>query len=109
MSAGSSSQEAACFSVERTKYLMLSKSIPDRSAPQVGIGLRLNNFNPLSRSLGIHSGSDFFAEITPTAAPDSPRPPSASDFFAEIPRTTASDSPRSTSAAYASASAQPKR
>ena len=29
MSSGSSSQVAACFSVERTKYLMLSKSMPD--------------------------------------------------------------------------------
>jgi hypothetical protein len=28
MSAGSSSQLAACFSVERTKYLMLPKSMP---------------------------------------------------------------------------------
>src|ERR1700749_2000692 len=39
MSAGSSSQLAACFSVDRTKYLMFSKSMPDRSEPQVGIGL----------------------------------------------------------------------
>src|SRR5712691_10885559 len=36
MSAGRSSQLAACFSVERTKYLMLSKSMSARSAPQVG-------------------------------------------------------------------------
>ena len=40
MSAGRSSHDSACFSVDRTKYLMLSKSMPDRSAPQVGIGLR---------------------------------------------------------------------
>src|SRR5262249_14861848 len=38
MSAGRSSQVAACFSVERTKYLMLSKSIPDRAQPRWGLG-----------------------------------------------------------------------
>jgi hypothetical protein len=43
MSSGRSSQDCACFSVERTKYLMLSKSMSERSAPQVGIGLRPNS------------------------------------------------------------------
>ncbi len=86
MSAGRSSQVAACFSVDRTKYLILSKSIPDRSAPQVGMGLRPKSFRPLSRSCVIHSGSL---------------------FLAEMPRTTASDSPRWAVAAYASVSDQP--
>lgn len=38
MSSGRSSHVWACFSVERTKYLMLSKSMPERSAPHVGMG-----------------------------------------------------------------------
>src|SRR5258707_6784122 len=65
MSAGSSSQFAACFSVERTKYLMFSKSIPDRSEPQVGMGLRRNSFRPFSRRSSIHCGSFFSAENEP--------------------------------------------
>src|ERR1051325_1229309 len=36
MSAGRSSQDAACFSVDRTKYLMFSKSMPARSEPRAG-------------------------------------------------------------------------
>ena len=51
MSAGRSSQDAACFSVERTKYLMLSKSMPERSAPQRGIGLRSNRSQRLEPEL----------------------------------------------------------
>src|SRR6202034_1570919 len=47
MSAGRSSQFSACFSVERTKYLMLSKSMPDRSEPHAGIGFRPEYFIPL--------------------------------------------------------------
>jgi hypothetical protein len=73
MSAGSSSQEVACFSVERTKYLMLSKSMPDRSEPQVGIGFLPKSRSPLRRRLSIHSGSDFFAEMSRTTASESPR------------------------------------
>ena len=55
MSAGRSSQVAACFSVDFTKYLMLSKSMPDRSEPHVGIGFLSNSRRPLSRFLSIHS------------------------------------------------------
>ncbi len=73
MSAGSSSQLAACFSVERTKYLMLAKSIPDRSAPQPGIGLRSNIRSPRSRRSSIHSGSSFSAEMSRTTSSERPR------------------------------------
>ncbi len=73
MSSGSSSQLVACFSVERTKYLMLSKSIPDRSAPQFGIGLRSNSLSAFRRVSRIHSGSDFFAEMSLTTSSFSPR------------------------------------
>ena len=66
MSSGRSSQLAACFSVDRTKYLMLSKSMPDRSAPQVGIGFLPNRRNPLSRRSSIHSGSVFLPEMSRT-------------------------------------------
>ena len=47
---------AACFSVERTKYLMLSKSMPDRSAPQRGMGFFSNRPRALSRNSSIHCG-----------------------------------------------------
>ena len=57
MSAGSSSHVAACFSDDRTKYLMLSKSMPDRSAPQLGMGFLSNSRRPFSRKSSIHSGS----------------------------------------------------
>jgi len=73
MSAGSSSQVAACFSVDRTKYLMFSKSIPDRSEPQVGMGLRRNNCRPLRRRSSIHSGSFLRAEMLRTTSSDRPR------------------------------------
>src|SRR3954464_5653193 len=73
MSSGRSSQDSAFFSVDRTKYLMLSKSMPDRSEPQVGMGFLPNSRRPLSRSLSIHSGSDFFAEMSRTTASDRPR------------------------------------
>src|SRR5580658_3108487 len=86
MSAGRSSQVAACFSVERTKYLMLSKSMPDRSEPQLGMGLRRKYFSPFSRISSIHSGSFLRAEMS---------------------RTTSSDSPRRADAPAASESAQP--
>ena len=86
ISSGSSSHEPACFSVERTKYLMLSKSISLRSAPHVGIGLRSNSCRPFRRFFSIHSGS--FLRV-------------------EMPRTTASLSPRWAAAPAASASCQP--
>src|ERR1700730_5320586 len=73
MSAGSSSQLAACFSVDRTKYLMLSKSMPDRSEPQLGMGLRPKYLSPLSRFSSIHSGSFLRAEMSRTTSSDSPR------------------------------------
>ena len=73
MSSGSSSQLAACFSVGRTKYLMLSKSMPSRLEPQVGIGLRAKMRSALSRLCSIHSGSFFFAEMSRTTNSDSPR------------------------------------
>ena len=73
MSAGRSSQLVACFSVERTKYLMLSKSMPLSSAPQVGIGLRSKSLRPLSRRSSIHCGSLFSAEMLATTSGVRPR------------------------------------
>ncbi len=64
---------AACFSVERTKYLMLSKSMPDRSEPQFGIGFLSKICSAFSRRCSIHSGSLFFAEMSRTTASDRPR------------------------------------
>src|SRR4029453_17274190 len=60
MSAGRSSHVAACFSVERTKYLMLSKSMPSRLEPHCGIGFLLNVRSARSRLPSIPSGSFFF-------------------------------------------------
>src|SRR3954465_7150996 len=73
MSAGRSSQLVACFSVERTKYLMLSKAISDRSAPHIGIGLRSKTCSALSRFLSIHSGSFLRREMFSTTSGESPR------------------------------------
>src|ERR1700722_19759955 len=73
MSAGRSSQVAACFPVDRTKYLMFSKSMPDRSAPQFGMGLRSNSFRPFSRRSSIHWGSFFLPEMSRTTSSDRPR------------------------------------
>src|SRR6478609_3593981 len=73
MSSGRSSHVAACFSVERTKYLMLSKSIPDRSEPQLGIGFLSKIDSALTRRCSIQSGSLFFAEMSRTTASDNPR------------------------------------
>ncbi len=87
MSAGRSSQVAACFSVERTKYLMLSKSMPDRSEPQLGIGFLSKIDSALSRRSSIHSGSLFFAEMSRTTASDRPR-------WAEAPATSVSAQPK---------------
>src|SRR5579864_7361797 len=86
MSAGRSSHDSACFSVDRTKYLMLSKSMPDRSEPQFGIGLRPKYFSPLSRFSSIHSGSFLRAEMSRTTASESPR-------LADAPATSESAQP----------------
>ena len=63
MSSGSSSQEAAGLSVERTKYLYSSKSMNDRSGPHAGIGRRSKSLRALRRFLSIHSGSFFTEEM----------------------------------------------
>ena len=73
MSAGRSSQVAACFSVDFTKYLMLSKSMPDRSEPHAGMGFLSNSRRPLSRFFSIHSGSFLRAEMSRTTSSDRPR------------------------------------
>ena len=73
MSAGSSSQVVACFSVDRTKYLMLSKSISSSPAPQCGIGLRSKIRNAFSRASSIQAGSSFLPEMSATIASDRPR------------------------------------
>ena len=86
MSSGSSSQLVACFSVDRTKYLMLSKSMSLRSAPQDGIGLRPKSFRPFSRRSSIHSGSLFSPEMFRTTASFSPR-------WAAAPAVSLSDQP----------------
>src|SRR6202012_3349983 len=86
MSAGRSSHDSACFSVDRTKYLMLSKSMPDRSDPQLGIRLRPKYFRPLSRFSSIHSGSFLRAEMSRTTASESPR-------LADAPATSESAQP----------------
>ena len=88
MSSGSSSQDVACFSVDRTKYLMLSKSMPDRSEPQVGIGFLPNSRRPLRRRSSIHSGSLLSAEMLRTTSSDSPR-------LAAVPAASESDQPNS--------------
>src|SRR6478609_914632 len=86
MSAGRSSQLVACFSVERAKYLMLSKSIPSSSAPQVGIGLRPKSLWPFIRRSSIHCGSLFSAEMLATTSGVKPR-------CAVSPATSESDQP----------------
>src|SRR4051795_1451929 len=73
MSSGSSSHEAACASVERTKYLMFWKSMPERSDPQSGIGLRPKSFSALSRRSSIHSGSFLRREMSATTSSSMPR------------------------------------
>src|SRR5215470_10057183 len=65
---------------------MLSKSMPDRSAPQFGMGLRPKFLSPWSRSLSIHSGSFFRAEMSRTTSSDRPR-------RAEAPATSESAQP----------------
>ncbi|CAB4938683.1 unannotated protein [freshwater metagenome] len=73
MSSGRSSHVAACFSLDRTKYLMLSKSMPSRSEPQLGMGLRSKVLRAFRRASSIHSGSLFLAEMSRTTASDKPR------------------------------------
>ncbi len=73
MSSGRSSQDSACFSVDCTKYLIVSKSMPPRSEPQVGIGFLPNSRRPLSRRSSIHCGSFLRAEMSRTTSSDSPR------------------------------------
>ena len=73
MSSGRSSHEVACFSEERTKYLMLSKSMPLRSEPHVGIGLRWKSLRPFRRRSSIHCGSLFFDEMSRTTSSLRPR------------------------------------
>ena len=65
---------------------MLSKSMPDRSEPQVGIGLLPNSRRPFSRRSSIHSGSFFCAEMSRTTSSDRPR-------RAEAPATSESAQP----------------
>src|SRR4028118_1407316 len=77
MSSGRSSHEAAWASVERTKYLMLSKSMPERSEPQSGIGLRPNSLKALRRRSSIHSGSLLRREMSVTTSSSTPRPAGA--------------------------------
>ena len=88
MSAGRSSQEVACFSVERTKYLMLSKSMSPSSAPQAGIGLRPKSLWPFRRRSSIHCGSLFSREMLATISGVRPR-------WADAPATSESDQPHS--------------
>src|ERR1019366_5872315 len=88
MSSGRSSQVCACFSVERTKYLMFSKSMPERSAPHVGMGFLRNMERPLSRFLSIHSGSLLRVEMSVTTSSLIPR-------RAFVPAASESDHPNS--------------
>ncbi len=88
MSSGRSSHDCACFSVERTKYLMLSKSIPVRSAPHVGIGFMPKILSALRRILSIQSGSFLSVEIPATTSSESPR-------WATEPAASESDHPNS--------------
>ncbi len=66
---------------------MVSKWMPDRSAPQVGIGCRSNSFSALSRRSSIHCGSLFFSEMSRTTSSSTPR-------RAEAPATSLSDQPK---------------
>jgi hypothetical protein len=73
MSSGRSSQLVACFSVERTKYLMLSKSMPDRSEPQVGIGFFSKSFEALEPQVEHPLRLAFLAEMSRTTSSLRPR------------------------------------
>ena len=65
---------------------MLSKSMPDRSAPQFGIGFLSKMRSAFSRRSSIHSGSLFFAEMSRTTSSFRPR-------CALAPATSESDQP----------------
>ena len=52
---------------------MLSKSMPVRSLPQLGMGFLSNSRRDFSRSLSIHSGSFLRAEMSRTTSGESPR------------------------------------
>src|ERR1700712_523551 len=67
---------------------MFSKSMPDRSAPQVGMGFLRNMERPLRRFFSIHSGSLFSAEMSLTTSSLIPR-------RAFVPATSESDHPNS--------------
>ena len=86
MSSGRSSHVAAWASVERTKYLMFWKSMPERSEPQSGMGLRPKSFSALSRRSSIHSGSLLRREMSATTSSSMPR-------RAEAPAVSASAQP----------------
>src|SRR5680860_1303019 len=73
MSSGRSSHEEACFSVDFTKYLMLSKSMPVRSLPQVGIGFLPNSRSAFIRVRSIQSGSFLRPAMSATTSSDRPR------------------------------------
>ena len=51
---------------------MLSKSIPERSAPQLGIGRLKKWSSALSRNLSIHSGSCLWSEMAATTSGEIP-------------------------------------
>jgi hypothetical protein len=67
---------------------MLSKSISDRSAPQVGMGLRSKSCSARWRRWSIHSGSLFRAEMSATTSGEMPR-------RADAPAASESDQPNS--------------
>src|SRR5450631_42936 len=88
MSSGSSSQVVACFSVDFTKYLMLSKSMPVRSEPQLGMGFLPKSFRPFSRRFSIQAGSPLRPEMSRTTSSFRPR-------RADTPAASLSDQPYS--------------
>src|SRR3954467_5584277 len=67
---------------------MLSKSMPLRSAPQVGMGFMPNTLRALSRFLSIHSGSFLSFEMSVTTSSETPR-------LADAPALSESDQPNS--------------
>src|SRR3954465_10316094 len=86
MSSGSSSHEDAWASVERTKYLMFWKSMPERSEPQSGMGLRPNSLRALRRRSSIHSGSFLRREMSATTSSSMPRRAEAPAVAASLAR-----------------------
>ena len=51
---------------------MLSKSMPERSAPQLGIGRARKSSSAWWRIARIQSGSDLWSEMTSTSSCESP-------------------------------------